>query len=235
VAPTKRVRFLAFTAAALALIAIGCGGGGGGNGVASKSANEIVTAATKAANGAGYAHVVGDLSSGGSPLTLDLYLQAGKGGRGKISEKGLSFEVIVVGSITYIKGNSSFYKHIGGNAAAQLFQGKWLKAPSTSGELAQLGALADLHELINKELSSHGTLAKGSTTTIGGQRAIAVRDITKGGTLYVAVTGKPFPIEITKSGAEAGVIRFEEWNKPVSIKAPSDAIDLAQLEAAAKH
>ena len=48
--------------------------------------------------------------------------------------------------------------------AAQLFNGKWLKAPA-SGQFASLAALTNLNELFNKLLSSHGTLTKGATTS----------------------------------------------------------------------
>ncbi|MGH2832006.1 MAG: hypothetical protein ACRDK2_04455 [Solirubrobacteraceae bacterium] len=225
---------LALVGGALLLLA-GCGSSSSSseNGVASKSATEIITAAGRAAEAASSVHVVGQESSASMPITLNLYLEAGKGGHGVISEKGLSFEVIVLSGTTYIKGSPAFYKQIAGRAAAQLFQGKWLKAPSSDKELVQLGSLTDLHKLISATLAGHGALAKGSTLTVNGHKAIGIRDTTKGGTLYVAVSGQPLPVEISKTGSEAGQIRFEEWNKPVSIQAPAGAIDLSQLEAAA--
>ncbi len=226
------VRSVAFTGAAISLLALGgCGGGGSSeNGIASKSANEILTATGKAADAATSVHVSGQLTSGSERLTLDLDLQAGKGGRGQVAEKGLSFELISLGSTLYIKGSPAFYKKFAGNAAAQLFQGKWLKAPSNSGELAELGSLTDLHKLIEDVLVGHGKLAKGATSTVNGQKAVAINDTTKGGTLYVAATGTPYPIQISKTGSEAGIVKFENWNKPVTLKAPSGAIDLSQLQ-----
>lgn len=224
-------RPLALIGGALLLLG-GCGSTSSENGIASKSATEIVAAAGRATEAASSVHVIGQQSSGGMPVTLDLYLQSGKGGHGVISEKGLTFEVIVLDGTTYIKGSYSFYKQIAGNAAAQLFQGKWLKAPSSNKELSQLGSLTDVHKLIGTALAEHGALTKGSTATVDGQKTIAVRDATKGGTLYVAVSGQPLPVEISKTGSEAGQMSFEDWNKPVSIQAPAGAIDLSQLEAA---
>jgi hypothetical protein len=224
-------RALALVGGALLLLG-GCGSSGSKDGLASKSATEIVAAAARATEAASSVHIVGQQSSGGMPVTLDLYLQSGKGGQGMISEKGLTFEVIVLNGTTYIKGPSSFYKQIAGNAAARLFQGKWLKAPSSNKELAQLGSLTDLHKLIGAALTGHEALARGSTATVNGQKAIAVRDTTKGGTLYVALGGQPLPLEISKTGSEAVQMSFEDWNKPVSIQAPAGAIDLSQLQAA---
>ena len=130
----------------------------------------------------------------------------------------------------YIKGSPALYGRVGGPAAAQLLRGKWLKAPATSGNLASIASLTDLRQLVDTTLASHGTLAKGGTTTVGGQKVVAVTDTSKGGTLYIATTGQPYPIEIMKAGASGGKITFDRWNEPVSLAAPSNAIDLAQLQ-----
>ena len=76
-----------------------------------------------AADSASSVHVSGSIVSSGSPITLDLELLAGKGGRGQISENGLSFDLIQVGGTAYISGSPAFYSHFGGPAAAQLLRG----------------------------------------------------------------------------------------------------------------
>ncbi len=217
---------------ALALIAIalaGCGGSSSGNGVADKTPAEIVTAAKVAADAASTVHVAGSIVSG-APITLDMELVAGKGGRGQLSENGLSFELIQLDGTVYIKGSPAFYKKIGGTAAAQLLQGKWLKAPAKSSDFASLTQLTDLRQLVDTTLANHGKLAKGGITTVNGQKAVGITDASKGGTLYIATTGEPFPIEITKDGASGGKITFDRWNKPVTLTAPANAIDVAQLQ-----
>ncbi len=226
---TLRLAAVALVLAA-ALIA-GCGASSSsGNGVASKSPSEILAAAKTAAAGASSVHVAGALSSGGTPLTLDMDLVSGRGGRGQISENGLSFELIVVGDTVYIKGSPAFYSHFGGAAAAQLFQGKWLKAPVSGGELASLASLTNLSRLLDQALASHGTLAKGATTTIAGQPVVELRGAANTGSLYIATTGQPYPIEVVKRGSETGHVSFTRWNDPVSLTAPSGAIDLSQLQ-----
>lgn len=220
---------LALAAAALA----GCGGSSSsssGNGVADKSADEIVAATKVAADAATSAHVAGSIVSSGSPITLNMELAAGKGGRGQLSENGLSFALIAVDGTVYIKGSPAFYKHIGGTAAAQLLQGKWLKAPANSSDFASLGQLTDLRQLIDTTLANHGKLTKGATKTVNGQKVVAVTDTSKGGTLYVAATGEPFPVEITKEGAGGGKINFDRWNKPVTLTPPPNSIDVAKLQ-----
>jgi hypothetical protein len=223
----------------LATVLAGCGGSSSsssssssGNGVADKSPNEIVAATKVAADAAKSVHVAGSIVSNNSPITLDMTLLAGKGGSGKLSENGLSFELIQTGRTVYIKGSAAFYKHIGGSAAAQLLQGKWLKAPASSSDFASLSQLTELRQLIDQTLANHGTLTKGATTTINGQKVVGITDKSKGGTLYISTTGKPYPVEITKGGTGGGKITFDRWNEPVTLSAPANAIDVAQLQSA---
>jgi hypothetical protein len=210
----------------------GCGSSGSSeNGVAAKAPNEIVSTSKAAAESASAVHVTGSIVSGGVPITIDLSLVEGKGGKGKISQNGLSFQLIQVGGYAYISGSSEFYKHFAGPAAAQLLQGKWLKAPATTGSLASLASLTNLHRLLEAALAKPGsTLSKGSTTTVEGQRVVPVTDTRAGGTLYVATTGQPYPIQISKDGAGGGKIVFSEWNRPTTLAAPANAVDLSELQ-----
>jgi hypothetical protein len=219
--------------ALVGVLLVGCGGSGSSeNGVAAKAPSEIVSATKAAAVGASAVHVSGSIVSGGVPISIDLHLVAGQGGKGQISQNGLSFQLIQVGGYAYISGSSAFYSHFAGPAAAQLLQGKWLKASATTGSLATLSSLTDLHRLLASALAPTGaTLTKGSVTTVEGQRAVPVTDTSaSGGTLYVATTGKPFPVQISKSGAGGGKIVFSEWDKPVTLTAPANSVDLSQLQ-----
>ena len=58
---------------------------------------------------------------------------------------------------------------------------------------------------------------------------VGLTDQTQGGTLYVATSGKPYPVKLAKGGAGGGTLTFDRWNQPVSITPPANAIDLAQL------
>ncbi len=222
--------FTTLSAAILAASAIAGCGGSSTNGVESKSPTEIVSAAQKAAEGAKSVRVAGLVSSAGTHLSLDLQIAQGKGAKGRISEGPLSFELIRIGGSVYIKGSASFYEHFAGGEAAKLLQGRWLQAPATSGEFATLGSLTDMHQLLGTVLGQRGSLAKGGTSTVQGKKVVAVKDTSKGGVLYVATTGKPYPIQISKSGSSGGKVTFEEWNAPVSIAAPANAIDIEKLK-----
>jgi hypothetical protein len=74
-------------------------------------------------------------------------------------------------------------------------------------------------------------VAKSGTATVNGKRAVVLTSPSKGGTLFVARTGRPYPIQITKQGANGGSIFFDRWDQPVALTAPADALDIAQLQA----
>jgi hypothetical protein len=223
-------RFLAALLPAVALA--GCGASSTGNGVASKTPAEIVAAAKAAADDASSVYISGTIVSADAPISLDMELLAGRGGRGRIAQSGLGFELIQVGATIYINGGAAFYRHIGGSAAAQLFRGKWLKAPAATGELAPLAALTDQSRLIDSALATRGTLRNVGDTTVNGQRAVAIDDASEGGTLYVATTGRPYPVEVVKDGGKGGTVVFDRWNEPVTLVAPADALDVTRLQAA---
>jgi hypothetical protein len=219
---------LAVCGSSVAVAVAGCGGASD-NGVAAKSPDAIVNAASNSVSGVKSVHVSGSVTSNSSPITLDLSLVAGKGGGGQMSESGLSFKIIDLNNVVYLNGSDAFWRHVGGNAAAQLFHGKWLRAPAT-GQFASIAALTDVRTLFSKLLSGHGTLAKGGTSTVAGQKVIAVRDTTMGGTLYVATTGPAYPIKISKSGSQGGRIVFDRYNQAVSVKQPAGSIDVSNLK-----
>jgi hypothetical protein len=91
-------------------------------------------------------------------------------------------------------------------------------------------SLTNMRKLLDTTLSNHAAVSKGATTTLAGQQAIPVTDTTKGGTLYVATSGKPYPLEITKSGAESGKITFDRWGASVPLATPANAVDITQLQ-----
>ena len=218
----------AICAVVAAGVIAGCGGSStSSHGVATKSPQAIVAAAQAATAAAKSVRVSGSIVSAGTRISLDLSMAAGRGGRGQMSQDGLSFQMVALNQTVYINGSQGFWRHIGGAAAAQLFDGRWLKAPA-NGQFASIARLANINQLFGQLLGSHGTLAKGKTTTVDGQKVVAITDTTKGGTLYVATTGKPYPVEVTKGNS--GRVVFDRFNDPVSLAAPPNAIDISQLK-----
>jgi hypothetical protein len=198
------------------------------NGVAAKSPAQIAAAATDAAAGAATVHVAGSIVSEGRPISLNMELVAGKGGQGRMTLAGLHIRLVRIYKALYINGSTAFYSLFAGPAAARTLRGKWLKESAGGGALAALATVTDLSQLIDLAVADHGTLTRGRSKTIDGQRAVGLSDLEGGGTLYVARTGTPYPLEIVKRGA--GKLVFDHWNQPVSLMAPASPININQLQ-----
>jgi hypothetical protein len=215
-----------------AVLVAGCGGHGkssSSNGEASKSANIVLADAKAAADSATSAHVSGSISSGGTPITIDLSMGKDQA-KGSMSTSGLEFDLVRIGDTAYIKGSDAFYKHFAGAAIAQLLHGKWLKASIVSGRYASLAPLTSISDLFGKVASNHGKLANNGAKTYNGQKVVEIRDTADNSKLYVAATGKPYPVAIVGGKAsQSGTITFDDWNKHVSLSAPSSSIDISKL------
>jgi hypothetical protein len=216
----------------VAVAVAACGsssGGGAGNGIAAKSPAQILNAASSALENASTVHVSGQETTGGQTTSLDLHIASGKGATGTLAEGGLSFKLIVVANEVYIYGSPAFLQHFAGASAAALFKGKWIKAPASGGDFGDLSSLTNLKEFAQDLLTSHGTLTKGSSKSVNGHPAVALVDASKGTKLYVASTGKPYPIEVTKGSDTSQHVDFDSYNASVSLTPPANAIDISKL------
>ena len=225
------MRALALTLVLAAALFAGCGSSGKSaksNGEESKPAAAVLADAKEAATQASSAHVSGSISSDGTPITLDLTTARGKGAKGSMSTSGLSFDLVRIGDTIYIRGSDAFLKHFAG-AAAQLLHGKWLKASATRGRLRSLAPLTSLAALFGGITTHHGKLVNDGKTTYKGQPVVAIRDTSDNSKLYVAATGKPYPVALVGSKKQPGTITFGDWNKSVSLSAPSGAIDISKF------
>jgi hypothetical protein len=241
----RRTASAAAVAAVAAVAVSACGSSSGGsssssssssssaapsNGVAAKSADQILSTAIAAAEAAKSVHVSGSIKSGKQSIGLDLSIVQGKGATGTISEGSASFKLVESGGSFYMQPDQAFLlKFAHTKAAADLFKGKWLKGSSTDANFASFGELTSIKTLMGSLTQAHGTLSKGSTSTLSGQPVIALNS-SKGGTMYVATTGKPYPLQVSKnSGGQSGKVTFSDYNKAFPITAPTNSINIDQL------
>lgn len=231
------MRFSALALLVTAVLLAGCGGGGGGsattaksNGEAGKSAAQVLADATKAVATASSLHVSGQGQSAGQPIAVDVSLVRGKGGTGTLKINGLEVQLVRIGDTVYVKGSDAFYQHFAGKAAAQLLHDKWLKGSATSGQLKPLAAFTGPSALFAQLAANHGTLVNKGATTYKGQDVVEVRDVTKNASLYVAATGPAYPVAfVQRKTGSAGAVMFDDWNAPVTLNAPSSAIDISSF------
>ncbi len=226
----EKARSGAVVAVLCAVVLAACGSSSSSsssNGVASKSPQEILSATSKAASTLSSVHIVGTSLATAQPLGMNLTL-SNNGSEGTITESGETLDIRSVGSSLYVKAGAGFWKRFANAAVASLLTDKWLKAPRT-GQFSQLATLTDKQALLTSILANHPNLKKGSETTVNGRPVVGVVDATSGGTLYVATTGQPYPIEITGGGSSAGRLVFNRFNESVTVSAPPGAVDLTSL------
>lgn len=195
------------------------------NGVADKSADEILAEATAAAKGATAVHIAGTTDG----ASVDLSLVRGEGASGSIAQGTSRFDLIAIGDAIYLRGSEDFYRSLGGEAVVRLLGDKWLKVPATGRDFATFAEFTDMERLLTAALRPESTIQKGDVETVDGTEAIGLTD-DRGGTLFVATTGEPFPLKLVGGGdRRGGEITFDGWNEPVTLTAPADAIDVDQL------
>jgi len=218
---------LALALASAALLAGCAGAGASGNGLTADSPAQIVAAAQAAASAAASVRVSGSIVSEGKPISINMELVARQGGQGRVVLKGIRFRLVGVDGAVYVSGSTAFYTRFAGAAAARVMRGKWLKG-AQSGAFRSLASLTRLGSLLGSALSDHGPLSRAAGATVEGRRAVAVSDAPRGGTLYVASTGTPYPLEIVERGG--GRLVFARWNQAVTLSVPTDAINIHQLQ-----
>ena len=223
-------RSLAAAALVFGVLGAGCGGTSGraDNGISKETPAQIIAELQAAVATATSVHVVGAGAAGGASLALDLQLVAGRGGSGRIAYNGLTIRIVRIGPKLYFKAGEAFLRQYAG-AAAPLLANRWFVVSASHAGFASFGQLTDIVTLTGHILASHGTLAKGETTTIRGQPALAIIDTTGGATLYVATTGPAYPLELRPETGKTGLISFTDWDTPVSLTAPRDPVDYAKL------
>ena len=206
------------------------GGAPQANGIASKSPAAILSAMQRATRSLRSVHIKGSLVSGGQTLGLDLDLLAGRGGHGRMSQNGAAFTLVAIGHVVYVNASDAFWRAHGGTSAViSLFKGKWLKVTTNTSGFASLSQLMNIQKLTGTLAATKGTITKGATSTVNGVKAIALIDKAKGGTLYVAATGPPYPVEIVKTGKNGGRLIFDRYDEQVSLSVPASSIDLSAL------
>lgn len=209
------------------------------NGIETKSAQEILDAATAAANKATSVTVKGDITQGDQTTKLDL--QVGQeAAQGSISAQGVDVDIKVLAGKTYFKLSGEAFAKIAGQddspgvakAISSLLGDKWLVAPDekSAGALGPLGQLGQKDDLLKGVLSPDGDVTVEGTGEVNGQPVVLLKSSDGVGTLAIATTGEPYPLQIKGSeGADSGQIDFTDWNAPVNVTAPTDVIDIGQL------
>jgi hypothetical protein len=203
----------------------GCGGSGA-KGEAAKSGSDILADARQAALAADSVRIVGSVHNAGQTISLDLAVAQDSGG-GTVTLNGSKVELVRVANTAYLRAGAAFYRRVDAAAAGRL-AGKWVKVSTTSERFASLVSLTDLYAFLTQALDTKGAVTKGAVKTVDGQQAIELKS-THGGSVYVATSGKPYPLEFTSRVAPAGTLMLSDWGSARAPTAPAHALDIGAL------
>ena len=199
--------FILMSSACLA--ATGCGGSS--DPLSGMTGKQVVSKAVSDLKTEPHFSISGKVNSAGENLSLALGYKPPTGCQGTIGldTKG-SFGVVSIGNTVWVKPDNAFWNTFAGSSAQQviaLLGGKYLKTSSSDSNMADLVKLCNVSEL-SSTFTTPGTVTKGDVTTIGGQKALALKD-SKGGTLYVTDTSSPQILKVTNpSKSDGGSLTF---------------------------
>ncbi|WP_433366921.1 hypothetical protein ACQPZX_38670 [Actinoplanes sp. CA-142083] len=201
------------------------------NGVAALSADEILKRTTAALADVKSFHAAGSGVEDGQKMAVDVKI-AGKDSVGWLTVGKAKIEMLAVGGTKYIKPNEAMWaQNAGGAKQAKVIMtvvgDRWVKLSAKDKDMAGLFDLFKVDEIVKPD----GKVTKGAAKQVDGVPAITLTDHgDPGGTLYIATTGEPLPLEV--DGGDKSTLTFSDFGKTFAeIKKPaaSDVIDLAAL------
>jgi hypothetical protein len=167
-------------------------------------------------------------------------------------------ELLLTGSETFMRGNREFWVADGDSvrlAAAEMLSDRWVKVPPAAAASMKQALDGVLPETLAYCVTrAVGTISRKGTRQFSGNAVVVLADEgdrpgTSPGEVYVAASGPALPLRLLQTGpvsvgdvdprcgdtgsnTTASDFRLSDFNEPVHISAPSDALDLAKLQSA---
>ncbi|HSZ39389.1 MAG TPA: hypothetical protein VK817_05480 [Trebonia sp.] len=209
-------------AATACLAAAGCGSGGG-DPLSGMSAKQVTTKAIADLKSASAFTIAGSgLEGPGQTVTLSLGFK-GKDCTGTVGYAADgSIDLTVIGSTVWLKPDATFWKTQGGSegaAVAKALAGKWIDAPTSNSNASALADICDSQSLTS-QIPVPADVAKGSLTTVNGQKVLSLTDKAKDSTIYVTDTSAPQIVQVvSKQKSDNGQFTIS-YGVPASVSAP---------------
>ena len=197
------------------------------NGVASLSATELLTRATRALAGARSVRVTADVRLEGQRVQVDERIRSDTGATGTLRLDGAALEFLRLGRTVYVRADAASWRKQGvPRDAVAMLAGKWVRLPSNDpdfADFAKLSTIRDLARLFIPTDELKGVQGPWPRSTLLGQQVVRMGD-DRLGALYVAATGTPYPVRaVVAGGAEEGRVDFLAYNQPVTLRTPPAA------------
>jgi hypothetical protein len=208
-----------------------------------KSAAEVISAATAAADAAGTTHYVLRATQGNQSETITG--DAGRNsGQQAITDGTLHIQVVLVGGVAYVQGNAQSLNTMISlpKASSQQYAGRWIAVHNSDSLYASISESVILQSALAQLIPS-GTLKLTGLKTVQGRQVIGVRGGLPGGvqsgltgstTLYVATSRPTVPLAYSEQvsngkqhGQDAGT--FSNWGAPLHLSAPSGSVSFSTV------
>ncbi|MET8330355.1 hypothetical protein [Streptomyces sp. NPDC005181] len=188
----------------------------------------------------------GDPGNGSAPTSLDLIVDRAGNCTGSVGLGGKlgSVRIVKRGNTVWVKPDADFWKNRApgvGSALAAILAGRYIKGSASDPRLSSLSSACDL-DTFQKVVSDNadtgkGTLTKGRKTTLAGASVVPLVRTWHGQklTMYVAATGKPYPLRIDVTGGSPkadATVGFSAFDKPVptTTPPPDETVDISAQE-----
>jgi len=226
----RRLALLVGVALCAMPVLAGCSGTPGaenGSGITGLAPADALQQAVDAARSASSVRLKGQVRERDQVAVLDLRLKGSAGATGTVTLGPRRFEITRIGKDLYVRGGKGAYDALG--PAAALLEGRPVRLRADDPRFADLAAFTDLRTVLDNLLGARGEVRKGETKTINGQPAFALVDASDEGLLWVAAAGKPYPLRLdapkpSAARGTAGTVDFLEYNRPIELEAPADAV-----------
>ena len=210
------------------------------NGVEKLPAKEILAASLAASKAASSVTVKGVAAEGEEPATrLDLEVGT-EAGQGTINLGAITMNIRRVGDRSFYKISAEDFGRIVGapdnpddaKALASLLDDNWINDTGDDGALGSFSEFLQKDEMLASFISPKGTATVTGTGEVNGIPVVflTVTGEDGPGVLAIQTVGEPYPVQLKTKAPSAGVIRFTNWNAPVSVTAPANVIGPEDFE-----
>lgn len=195
------------------------------NGVETLGPQRILKRAERAAMNARSVQLVGDAPD----ASLDLVVTKDSSD-GRRSNADVTLRTRVVDGSIYIRADESYWAEAFNKKKAARIGNKWVTGDLDNPRLKTFKQTSTMKPLMRQFLRTPGDPEVGEVGGVRGQPAVPVSS--ESGTLWIATTGKPYPLLLSSPEADqSSEVSFRKWDKKVVIKAPprKNTISLADL------
>jgi hypothetical protein len=199
----------------------------------------ILAQTRDAAKNATAVHVTGTWITQRIEYQIDMRIKV-DGASGEVTTSGTRIELLRVGADLFVRGDESLYTPRDGRQdpdaaeSAQVLRDKFVKVPPDDPAFARLSGFTQLHPLLDDLFRLNGKVKKNGRQHVRGVQTLALAaDKGRGGELFVALSGPPFPMRYSP-GPNAGRLDLYEYNQdfPVAIPPGDKVVDYGSLNPA---